>query len=303
MSLWPNKGLVLVLVSLALGMSPILCGASSDAKITYVRLNHDLNRLVVKGEGELGRPSISRMDRSSKLILDFERCGLGDFPRTLKLDKKLVREVRTEKTRLGVRVTVDFGGRPIPEYRFNKIDDCYMILFGDTPAEPAASPSPPQGQVVGHAARSNPPVQAASASVERTTAGVIIKRARVVDGSIVLHVAPQNRATELYRVVLGLDFRQPGFKAAVINRVSAPVRTSSPNDDFRNGPSEDPSPANVVPVPARSPADPPPQTAGRGPTRVGAYRACVPKLGKEIRPAEGLNPILAACTFLLGGSQ
>jgi hypothetical protein len=299
----PNKGFVPVMIFFALWMAPILCGASPIGKIAWVNMSEDLKRLVVRGEGELPYPVISKMPRSSKVIMDFPQCSLGDFPRIIKPDKKLSREVRSEKTSSGARVTVDFGDGTIPEHRLRKIGDCIMVLFGEVPAEPAAAPARPPAPVVEQADRAARPQHAAPFSDERSTGTVLIKRARVVDSSIVLDVAPRNRATDVYRVILGLDFRQPGFTTAKIVRVSELVRNSSANGKIRSRSSETSSTGGPMKAPPSPPTESAPQTTRRGPTRVGAYRAADPNAEQSERPGVGLNPILGACSFLLGGAR
>jgi len=300
-----NKGFgfVPVLVSLSLWMGPTLCVASLSAKITNVNVSPDLKRLVVKGEGNLPYPTISQIPRSSKVVMDFPRCSLGDVPRAMRPEGKLAREVRAEQTRSGARITVDFGEGPIPEHRLSKIDDCLMVLFGETPSEPAALPARPQLPVVGETRQEAKPRLAAPVSDESGTASVLIKRARVVNGAIVLDVAPRNKETDVYRVTLGLDFRQPGFTTAKIHRVSALAKESSHKRKLKSPSGEQSS--TVVPMltPSQPPADPTPQTTKRGPTRVGAYRVDHPKAERNVGPRTSSNPILGACAFLLSGSQ
>jgi AMIN domain len=226
---WTSTFLVAALVSLLAFGGAISChGLVGSSQITGVKFSGDYKRLIIESNGAIGSPRALPSFRPARLILDFDGSVPGQGLQTSKSKKNGIADIQVKATPTGTRIELDFGSVPLPRYRIRKLND-YVIVFleqGGVPISPNSAPrlhgsaaKPPLPR--SHAARKEPVrpnTPKVPAPRARSRDGLLIKSTSVVDGNIVLHVADAKRPKQVYRIQIGVDLRQPGFKAAEIRR-------------------------------------------------------------------------------------
>ncbi|MGB6063354.1 MAG: hypothetical protein WBG50_01010 [Desulfomonilaceae bacterium] len=158
-------------------------------------------------------PTLSEMSRPSRLVIDIPAASVAAEPQIIGLEKNSALRIRIAKTGKGAQVVLDFGASPVPDHKLHRIDDYLIVLLGEwqtqqraqTPPKPARTPeehavaAPRQSpQVVTHAAGST----------------LLIKSVGETNGVIVLKAAKKTQPRHVYRIDIGVDFQNLGFKEA-----------------------------------------------------------------------------------------
>lgn len=295
--IWKKYSVLQGVAALIVLANVAVCGAWVPGRITDVRLSSDLKRIVISAEGSVSQPAAFRIQRPSKLVIDFKGAALGTKVRNLELTDKPIRRIRPGKLKSGTRIVVDFGGYEVPEYRIRRMENCFMVFFGEyRRSEPAAPPEPrpvaprePRAVTASKKGASRDQKRWEPVPAAKGGTGLLIKSAKVVGNEIVLEVASKSQPGSRYRVDLGIDLDQLGFNSANIRKVVAtesaqtdtgPARSvggdaKKSRDHVKGGP----------PKESDGPAKPGPTRAGRSVSRIRVEQDCPARPGPPARMA------------------
>ncbi len=211
--------LITAMFAMAICERPVLAAG----KIDDIKISPDLKRVVVKCEGHIDKGVSAPIVRSSLLVVDFVGAALGAVERSTRAGQGAGLEARVSKINSGVRLVLDFGGAAVPEHKIRRVGDYLMVFLGEwTPKEatppkiaaPNTSRPPAQSLQVAQP-KTNPPVK-----LGLDSSGFTVKSVEVVDGVIVLQVANRTNPGGNYRIELGINFDQLGFRVANIHPIN-----------------------------------------------------------------------------------
>jgi len=240
-----RRYLLLVLLALMIAVQmDDLAFATETVRITNLQISSDLRKVVIKGQGDIGRPSTFLLDKPPRLVIDFPGAGL-DLSEGMKPEQKEDGlTVRAAKTPSGVRVVLDFGRGSVPEHKIHRMGNDLIVFLEERTAMPT-TPHPsvlaerhlPQRTSPSVVTRPSDPVSAGNQELE-------VKATQIAGHLIVLKVADRKDPGNIFRVELGLDLDRLGFTSA---RIIPPARQKT---------SAVPPPAQARVVPREKTTDP-----------------------------------------------
>jgi len=287
--IWKKHSVLQGVAGLIVLANVAVCSAWVPGRITDVRLSSDLKRIVISAEGSVSQPAAFRIQRPSKLVIDFKGAALGTKVRNLELTDKPIRRIRPGKLKSGARIVVDFGGYEVPEYRIRRMENCFMVFFGEYRRSELAAPPEPRAVTAAKKGASRDKKRWEPVPAAKGGTGLLIKSAKVVGNEIVLEVASKSQPGSRYRVDLGIDLDQLGFNSANIRKVVAteseqtdtgPARPAGDDakkshDHIKGGP----------PKESDGMAKPGPTRAGRSVSRIRVEQDCPARPGPSARVA------------------
>jgi hypothetical protein len=235
--------------------------ALASGKIAEVNVSADAQRVSIRTEGNVGRHAESAVSNPSRLVIDIPSATLARPLNVTGAGRECGLGIRAAKSDSGARIVLDFGDGPMPQYRIRKVGHYLLVFIQDwnpsgrpgsvTRPEPTATREvTPKRRLwaareddwrttansarrddrqravpsVNHEVTLMEPRQGPREAdrPEETAGEVFIKSAEVDDGTIVLQVARKDDPEKLYRIDLGVDFRDLGFKTAKISPVEEP---------------------------------------------------------------------------------
>jgi hypothetical protein len=209
--------LFIVMILLMSAAGPTSSHAASLAVIEDVTVSEDLKKVVVKFNRRAIPPTVFKIDGPPRLVMDFEGVALGKAPKQIPFENQPLKEVRAGKLPMGSRIVVDFGDYVIPQYKVRRMDNYFIVLFGEFTQESEVSYNQPAGQGVPVMPAGYGPSQESDANIindERSN--LVIQSAEVKDESILLEVTLRDNPDKTYKIRLGVDFEQLGFNTANI---------------------------------------------------------------------------------------
>lgn len=193
------------LVFLLLAQSVGLSYGQEFGTIAAVNLTPDNKRVIIKTDGQVGTHSAFVIERPCRLVIDFESTGLGAVARRIKVGRDPIEEIRLGNTDSRARVVVDFGDRPVPTFRIDRMNNGIVVMLGESIVQSAAGSAKPKLAAFQTVAQPLP-VRAPGAGVPKSpAAGLSVNKAGVTDGLVVVELADGKNSKGKYRLVVDLD--------------------------------------------------------------------------------------------------
>jgi len=220
-------------------------------EISEITATPDGRRIAIKSDSRIG--SHTAHVQPPKLVIDIAETGVSRLPRITGLAKESSLDVRAARTPSGARVVFNFGNGGVPDHKILRMDNYLLVFLDQKPPQTVSGIKPlPQRP----APREGVSLQAVTpnkgAAVTAVTAGaseLSIQSADVEGGLIVLKVANRATPARVYRIELGVDFRQLGFSTARISPVPEIASASQPPNPVER-------PKNRMSGPKRSVSNP-----------------------------------------------
>jgi len=249
---------VLSLLVLPVSAAVEVHAAVTPGRVAEVNVSADVRRVTIRTEGHVGSHAESTVANPSRLVIDISGANLAKPLTVTGAGRERGLAIRAAKSESGVRIVLDFGGSPIPEYRIRRVGNHLLVFFREwepkagagtvTGLEPTASkelepvakawPGGANGwRTSAHAARREEVGRTLAANNHRidtmeprqrtvesgqadeASGELFIKSAEVNDGVIVLHVAKRSHPSKVYRIDLGVDLSELGLRIAKISEV------------------------------------------------------------------------------------
>ncbi len=214
---------VLSIVGLVVGVFCQLSLASETGTVTEVKLSADGRRVILQADGEFNRYKTYDLVNPNRLVLELESVHASQGVRIEKPRGKAIREIRVGKTDSGTRVVLDFGPNPLPGHRIVRLKEALLVLLGDSAPGDGAVWTTQPAKSAGSTNRIADPEPYPPARSAEDPSGLSVKECRVVNGLIVLDVADRNSPRTRYRIRLGLDLANLGFRRAHMERIGDPT--------------------------------------------------------------------------------
>jgi hypothetical protein len=194
-------------------LSALLCAeAFAGFELTEIDVTADMKRVAIKFTGKAPAFHDVMISGPTRLVIDVPDVGVTS-PSISGIPADCGLAVRTARTRTGGRVVLDFGRVQAPQYKIRPMDNYLLVFLGDWLPEPSNDNSAGKPEA---AAPDKALVPAEPIITAGGPSGVIIKSAKTVNDTIVLHVANPANPGALYKIDLKVDFESLGFSAAQV---------------------------------------------------------------------------------------
>jgi hypothetical protein len=236
------RTLVLTLFVMACIAPPI-----SAAEISEITVTPDGKRVAIKSESRMGKHTEQVVGNPSRLIIDVNGTGVSKLPPISGVTNRSAMDIRTAKTASGARVVLDFGRQSVPDYKVLRMDNYLLVFLGqgtasggqDPPSKPErVQTRPKEPQSIPVAVMPRKKLSVDSATEGSGGSDLFIQSAEVKDGLIILKVCGKTDPFTVYRIDLGVDFKQLGFSTARVSPVretAGPSRTAVAPDSLVTG--------------------------------------------------------------------
>jgi len=189
-------------VGLVLSSAQVYATEGSVGKITAVDLAPDGKRISVTLQGPVGRHVAFVIEQPHRLVIDFANASLGQVARRIPGQLSALKEIRVGENEYRARLVADFGSRPVPPFRINRIGDRVFVALqkgaeteeawrqgNDTPSVMPKAPASPSARPLNQQAKPS----------------VVVRKASVQGHLITLDLASPRPGGPRYKLVLDCD--------------------------------------------------------------------------------------------------
>jgi hypothetical protein len=194
--------LLCVCILLAGGMDAI--AGSESGVITGVTVSPDGKRILVKTDGMVGQHSAFVLRNPCRLVVDFDRLGMGKIPAKYRGLADGMEEVRLGYINGRTRLVVDFGDRPAPAFTVLRVNQGVQITLGGAPNAAKTTQRPQRAQ---EAPKSVVPEPRGRIAVTPKSSGpaLLVKSATLKNDAVLIELADSEDPKRTYRLSVDLD--------------------------------------------------------------------------------------------------
>jgi hypothetical protein len=187
--------------------------------LTGVHPSPEGGRIMLEFEKLIGKHTTFVMQSPNRLVMDIDATRIGRVPSHVKVDRDPIKEIRIGHNDTRARVVVDFGDRPVPQFKVHRQDNAIVVALesGSTGTPRPISSRAPDSSFRVRTARpqavhTRPTVQPGNTHGQAVTRGrsaetpeLLVKASGANDDLVFVELADRRDPKRTYRLVVDVD--------------------------------------------------------------------------------------------------